>query len=73
MNPNANFKKISSPLKPREYFQPIPQTNSFPNSNVSLFISQYKAIYDLRNYISIELKQQPSPLQTDFYVFFYNK
>ena len=32
--PNAHFKKISSPLKPPEYFQSIPQTNSFPNCDM---------------------------------------
>ena len=34
MPPNAHFKKISSPLKPPEYFQSIPQTNSFPNCDM---------------------------------------
>ena len=38
MPPNANFKKISSPLKPREYFQSIPQTNRFPNSDMLAYL-----------------------------------
>ena len=49
MPPNANFKKISLPFKPREYFQSIPQTKSFPNSDMLAYLYPSAAIYDLRN------------------------
>ena len=49
MPPNANFKKISSPLKPREYFESIPQTNSFPKCDMLLVAHLYPSAYDLRN------------------------